>query len=138
MKFLKNEKGFTLIELVIIIVILGILAATAIPRFVDMTDKAEEAACKGALGGLRGGISIWYANKALLKRADFPDTSAELQDTMSDGVLPENPYNNLSTVSISDAYTKGSEQDSTVGWMYNSTNGQIWSSFRGDGQANTW
>jgi prepilin-type N-terminal cleavage/methylation domain-containing protein len=45
----KNQKGFTLIELVIIIVILGILAAVAIPKYQDITSEAREAAARGVL-----------------------------------------------------------------------------------------
>ena len=65
MKRLKSQSGFTLIELVIIILVLGILAATAIPKFYDMTVKAKDAAEKGVVGGVRGGISIVYASNLL-------------------------------------------------------------------------
>ena len=45
-----NQKGFTLIELVMIIVILGILAAVAIPKYQDLSSEAKEAAGRSALG----------------------------------------------------------------------------------------
>lgn len=65
MKSTKGQEGFTLIELVIIILVLGILAATAIPKFYDMRTAANAAAEKGVVGGVRGGIAIIYASNVL-------------------------------------------------------------------------
>ena len=54
---LSAKSGFTLVELVIVIVVLGILSAVAIPRFLNFTGDANQAACKGALGGTRSAIA---------------------------------------------------------------------------------
>lgn len=53
-----KQQGFSLIELVIVIVILGILAATAIPRFLNVTDDAEDASVDGVAGGLATAVSF--------------------------------------------------------------------------------
>ncbi|MCT7942661.1 prepilin-type N-terminal cleavage/methylation domain-containing protein [Shewanella holmiensis] len=53
-----NQKGFSLIELVIVIVILGLLAATAIPRFLNVTDDAENASVDGVSGGLATAVGF--------------------------------------------------------------------------------
>ncbi|MFA0252828.1 prepilin-type N-terminal cleavage/methylation domain-containing protein, partial [Vibrio sp. 10N.261.45.A4] len=48
---MKRNAGFSLVELVIVIVVLGLLAVAALPRFLDVTDKAKEASVEGVSGG---------------------------------------------------------------------------------------
>jgi MSHA pilin protein MshA len=58
MKLLKNESGFTMIELVVVIVILGILAAFAVPQFANLQTEARTSAVNGMAGAVRGAVSI--------------------------------------------------------------------------------
>ncbi len=58
----KAKKGFTLIELMIVVAIIGILAAIAIPKFAELIRKSNEGASKGNLGAIRSALSIYYGD----------------------------------------------------------------------------
>lgn len=57
----KRQDGFTIIELVVVILLLGILAATALPRFMDVTDEAHAAVNEGVISGLNSGTALFRA-----------------------------------------------------------------------------
>jgi len=59
-----NKGGFTLIELIIIIVVLGVLAVSAIPIYYNLTSDAKTSAEKGVVGNVKAGIMLYYVNSA--------------------------------------------------------------------------
>ncbi len=138
-----SQAGFKLIELVLVIAILGILAAVAIPKFVNLQTDAKESACNGGLSALRSAISDYYVQSATPSSgaaATWP-TAAQLSDgTVLAGAPPDNPYDtDASPNNIVDGtgQNKGSVIGTTKGWAYNPTNGQLWANSNVDGE-NAW
>jgi MSHA pilin protein MshA len=62
---MKKQNGFTLIELVIVIIVLGILAATAVPKFLNLQDDAKVSAMKGLESALHSAANIVYSKAAI-------------------------------------------------------------------------
>ena len=72
---MKRQNGFTLIELVVVIVILGILAVTAAPKFMNLQNDARNASLQGLKGAIQGAAGIVYGKAAIQGVESNPDSS---------------------------------------------------------------
>ncbi len=87
-----RPQGFTMIELIVVIVILGVLAATALPKFIDMNSDAKSAALKGVVGAAASAMTINYSGCAVVQHAPAAgkcvkvDNCNDLKDIMQGGM----------------------------------------------------
>ena len=127
---INAKSGFTLVELVIVIVVLGILSAVAVPRFIDFSGDAKIAATKGALGGVRSAIANYYAFSATPTGggvASYPS----ITDLQAPGVvmtqnIPDNPYATGTVKNLVVPGTVKGTPNSAGSWVYNASTGEFW------------
>jgi general secretion pathway protein G len=149
---MKATRGFTLVEILIVVVILGILAAIVVPQFTQASTEAKMNSLCSNLQSLRSQIELYK-----VQHNDTPPTAANFAANMTEtttvaGVasgsktrdathaygpylerVPENPFNNLATViAIAAPANAGS---GTAGWAYVNATGEVFADDGGSGHA---
>ena len=123
---MKNNKGFTLIELIMVTIILGILAAVAVPRYMGTVSQAEAAAEKAVVDALKAAVENYATQEFLEKgRYDYPSNPFELVDVdgycgpcadgMQDGSWKDESAGDLHTI------THQSRDNSLWYWQYDTS-----------------
>ena len=136
----KRECGFTLVEVLIVVVIMAVLAATIIPQFTDSTKDAKTSSVQFNVHTLRSQIQLYKAqHDALLPSATLTEliNSTDTAGNTGSGAsyplgpymqsIPENPFTNSNSVaSITNSPAILTDVTGSGGWLYNATTGEIW------------
>lgn len=73
---IRDQRGFTLIEIIMVIVLLGIIAAIAIPKYVDLKSEAANATADGVVGAIIASAAIGYADRVVNESGTYPNITA--------------------------------------------------------------
>ncbi len=126
------DRGFTLVEILVVVILLGALAMIVVPHITDASDETREAVVKSDLRGIRTQIQLYRSEH----RSTYPSMELFVEQmtgkTQVDGsvggdlgpylmAIPTNPYNNDSTVTCENSDTQLG--DGTSAWHYNTTTG---------------
>ena len=124
----RRNRGFTLVEILIVVVILGILAAVVVPQFTNASDEAQASNVDTQLQTVQSQIALYQSKNA----GSFPDFGANGWDDMvGQGLLkaaPVNPRTNSSTIAVAAA----DPQDTAIGWWWDAANGDMHAVFYND------
>jgi general secretion pathway protein G len=134
----RRRTGFTLVEVLLVVVILAILAATVIPQFTESGENAKESAVMQNLRTMRAQIEMYKLQhngiapnninmEQLTKETNLAGTPTVGGDygPYLVGGMPYNPYNNLNTV-VATTSDPPTAPGAAGGWLYNSATGGIW------------
>ena len=108
----RNRGGFTLVELILVIIIIGILAAIIVPKFAGQTDKAKIATTKANINSLRSAVRLWQSDND----GTLPSDLSDLVPTYIRAIPEE---------AVTPSTTVVATNDGSGGWVYDSSDGSI-------------
>ena len=108
--------GFTLIELMIVVAIIGILAAVAIPKFADLINKSKEGATRGSVGALRSAMTVYYGDaEGIYPYDDLTSLVPRYLASIPDAQMPPNHSKSNAVAVIT---STSATLDDEGGWAY--------------------
>jgi prepilin-type N-terminal cleavage/methylation domain-containing protein len=116
----KITKSYTLIELIIAIVILGILAFTVVPRFIELSNREAESDARGALVIMRAAVAAQFAKNAAKGNPVFPPSIKA--EYFADGKIPKEAFSKSDKIT----YATSAPTGEGIGWRYDKLNGRVW------------
>jgi MSHA pilin protein MshA len=117
-----QQRGFTLIELIIVIVILGILAVTAAPRFIDLQSDARRASLEGVRAALQGGAQLVYAKAAIAGEQTAENANIDLDGDGNGDVVTDFGYPDANSISTREALAAWVDVDADTAANESTTN----------------
>lgn len=122
MSALRLHRGFTMLEVMVVVTIIAILAAVVVPRFGGLTEEARSSAAVSAVSGVRTSISAFRTRQILAGDAPFPSLSELTREgvVMQQG-LPANPYTGVRgvrEVTRAEANARAVASSAQYGWCY--------------------
>ncbi|MFT5171584.1 MAG: prepilin-type N-terminal cleavage/methylation domain-containing protein [Candidatus Marinamargulisbacteria bacterium] len=117
----RSEKGFTMIELVVVLVLIGLIAAIAIPKYLDVTTNAKEKSLRGAISSVRGAIQMSYSKSVLDGTPAYPSLNGTI---FTEGSVPNDVYTPTNSVTLT-AEDPITTFPADGGWIYNETTGEV-------------
>ena len=123
-KRIKLRRGFTLIELVIVVLVIGIIAAIAAPKLFNVTNDARENGTRHSLMTIRNAIELYRATTGIYP--PFATFDVALQDSLQGNTFPTPQVGSKAGDGSIRSFTGTFTASGSNGWAYNETNGEFY------------
>ncbi len=130
----SDRRGFTLIELIVVLLLVAILFSIAVARYVDLMEESKISSLKASLDAVREGLRVFYVEQMVAGAGRYP-TIVELGDgsggsqVVATGLIPDNAFDADGTpANVVDAsgQSRGTVIGAAGGWAYRPDTGEVW------------